>query len=126
MNTNIEICQQFFSATASGDRTALEQLCAEDFKGMQNGGPEMDRQTLITFALAVKKAIPDFRYENPVRSATETGFVEEHDVRGTLPDGNILSLCVVVVADVSGGQIVSMREYFDPIPAAGLMKALRG
>ncbi len=124
MTSNVEVCKAFFTATAAGDGDAIKSVCAAAFKGTQNGGPQMDLATLVGFALAVKKAIPDFRYDNAVRSRTDTGFVEEHDVLGTLPDGSLFSMPVVVVADVKDGQITSMREYFDSRAAAGLLKAL--
>ena len=124
MASNVEVCKAFFSGTASGDGDAVRAVCAAEFKGSQNGGPDMDLDTLLGFALAVKKAIPDFRYDNAVRSQTDTGFVEEHDVLGTLPDGSQFSMPVVVVADVEDGRIFSMREYFDSRAAAGLLKAL--
>lgn len=125
MPTNhLSLCTQFFEATASGDATALESLCAEDFTGQQNGGPEMSRSQLIRFSVAVKRALPDFHYDKQHPQATETGFLEEHLVCCTLPDGTALQMPVVVVADVEAGKITAMREYFDSVQARGLMKAL--
>jgi len=37
--------------------------------------------------------------------------VEEHRVRGTLPDGSDLELAVCVVADVRNGAVSDTREY---------------
>lgn len=63
-------------------------------------------------------------YADAIRSATATGFVEEHAVRGTLPDGSRLDLPVCVVADVVDGKKTNLREYFDTGAAAGLIRAL--
>ncbi|MCB1647796.1 MAG: nuclear transport factor 2 family protein [Pseudomonadales bacterium] len=125
MTNNTDLCEQFFQATTAGDADALERLCSNDFTGTQNGGPAMNRKTLIRFSVAVKKAIPDFHYENPVRTATEHGFVEEHDVCGTLPDGSRMQFRVVVIGEADNGQIIALREYFDSRPAMALMKALQ-
>lgn len=121
-----EIAKEFFQATAAGDAEKLTSLCREDFRGSQNGGPEMNVKSLIWLSTAVKKALPDFRYENAKRSATESGFVEEHDVCATLPDGSELRAQVCVVAEIENGKITVMREYFDSAAAAPLMAALQG
>lgn len=86
----------------------------------------MDADTLMGFTAMVHKVVTDFHYENPVRSATETGFIEEHDVCGTLPDGSTLKLILCVVGEVEDGKITKLREYVDTGAAAGLMKALQG
>jgi len=51
--------------------------------------------------------------ENPIRSETSNGFVEEHDVCGTLPDGTKLRFSACVVATVSESKITQLREYFE-------------
>ena len=86
----------------------------------------MDLESLLAFSASVHKVVKDFRYENPVRSATESGFVEEHGVRGTLADGSRLDLSVCVVADLTGGKITELREYFDTKAADALIRALSG
>lgn len=92
----------------------------------QNGGPVTGVESLVGLTLAVRRAVPDFRYENAVRSDTADGFVEEHDVRGTLPDGTEFHLAACVVARTEDGKIVAGNEYFDTAAAAGLFRALGG
>ena len=121
---NTELAKTFFAALASNDLGAAEALCSEDLKASQNGGPAMDRDALLKFSAAVKGLVADFRYEEAIRSATDTGFVEEHRVRGTLPGGEQLDLMVCVTGDVQDGKMVALREYVDTAAAAGLMKAL--
>lgn len=122
--SHAELATRFFAAASSGDVDAFQDICAENMTASQNGAPPMGLPQLMAFSSAVKKAIPDFRYENARLSETETGFVEEHDVKGTLPDGEEMSLAICVVADVEDGRIVRMREYVDSYAARGLMKAL--
>ena len=121
---NTEICTKLFEAFASGDEGAVRALCAPDLVARQNNNPPMDLDTLLQFSQAVLGVVQDFRYEDATRSATATGFVEEHAVRGQLPDGSQLDMAVCVVADVSDGRIVSLREYLDFAAAAGLVAAL--
>ena len=84
----------------------------------------MGLEALLRFNALVHRAVSDFRYEAAVRSATATGFVEEHAVRGTLASGTRLDLAVCVVADVRAGQVTLAREYLDMAAAAPLIAAL--
>lgn len=121
-----KMAEAFFEAVAKCDDEETRKLCARNFRASQNGGPEMDLETLLGFNTAVHKVVRNFRYEDPIRSATASVFVEEHAVRGTLPDGSPLELQVCVVADLSGGKITRLREYFDTKAAEGLIRALSG
>lgn len=122
---NTEIANALFAAFENADADAVRGLCAPDFQGQQNLGKPMGLESLIGFSLAVSAAVPDFRYEDRTVTATDEGFVEEHMVCGTLPDGSALRLAACVVAVVRDGRIVSLREYLDTAAAAGLLKALR-
>ncbi len=122
--TSTEICKALFAAFEAGDETRVRELLAPDVRVQQNNNPPMDLDTLLGFARAVLAVVSDFRYEDAVRSATATGFVEEHRVRGVLPDGSPLDLAVCVVADLRDGRVVDLREYLDTGAAAGLIAAL--
>lgn len=119
-----EVAQALFAALARGDVDSVRALCADDLTLRQNNNEPMDLDAMLTFAAAVHGAVKNFRYENVVRSATPTGFVEEHSVRGTLPDGSPLDLAACVVADLRDGKVADVREYVDGVAAAGLMGAL--
>ena len=101
-------------------------MCAPGFQLSQNGGPSTGVDDFLAIVSALIAAIPDFRIENAVRFDTLAGFVEEHDLRRTLPDGTVFHLAVCVVASVQGGKIVAVREYFDTAAAGGLFKAMGG
>jgi len=122
---NIKIARLFFTSLEVADLETARSLCADSFRGTQNGGAPMDADTLMGFTQMVHKVVPDFRYENAVCQATDNGFVEEHDVCGTLPDGSTFKLMLCVVGEVRGGEITALREYVDTGAAAGLMKALQ-
>ncbi len=124
MSLNLDLAQQFFAASAAGNTEAMAALCAPDIVVRQNGGEPLGLKALLRFAAAVKAAAPDFRYENPGRYDMGEGFVEEHSVRGTAPDGTTFTIAVCVVATVSNGKISSMNEYLDTAAARPLMEAL--
>lgn len=122
--THADLAERLFAGLAAGDADAVGALCAEDFRGHQNAGPPMDLATLMTFTKAVLGVVKGFRYEEAIRSATDTGFVEEHRVRGTLPDGAELDLAACVVGTVQDGKVVELREYLDSRAARPLLAAL--
>ncbi|MEQ9002883.1 MAG: nuclear transport factor 2 family protein [Pseudomonadales bacterium] len=124
MVSHVAMADALFMAFEQGDADAVRAVCAEDLEARQNLGPAMSREALIRFALAVCRVVPDFHYEARRCAAIDNGFVEEHLVCGTLPDGGELRLAACVVADVRDGRIVGMREYVDSAAAAGLLAAL--
>jgi ketosteroid isomerase-like protein len=121
---NAEIAKALFAAFENGDADGVRGLCAADLRARQNGGPPMDLEALLAFSASVHRVVDGFHYADAVRSETATGFVEEHQVRGTLPDGSDLDLAVCVVADVRNGKVSDLREYLDTAAVAGLMQEL--
>ena len=121
----VELARALFAALAQQDDERVRSLCLPDLRASQNNARPMTLDTLLAFNRAVRAVVTDLRYEDAVRSATHTGFVEEHAVRGTLPDGRALDLAVCVVADVRDGKVAALREYVDTAAAAPLVAALR-
>ena len=122
---NAEIAKQLFAALAAQDEAAVRRLCAPDMRVRQNNGRPMSLDSLLKFNRKVGAAVTGFRYEDAVRAATETGFVEEHAVSGTLPDGTALDLAVCVVATVKDGRVTDVREYLNSAASIGLAAALK-
>lgn len=121
---NTEVAEALFSAFMRGDFDAARALCADDLRLRQNKNEPMDLDTMLAFAATVIGTVKHYRYEDVVRAPTPTGFIEEHRIRGTLPDGSELDLAACVVADLRDGKIADVREYVDSAAAAGLKKVL--
>jgi ketosteroid isomerase-like protein len=121
---NAAIAAALFAALAADDAATVRRLCAADFTLVQNGGAPMGLDQLLRFNAAVHRVVPGFGYSEAVCSPTTTGFVEEHVAGGTMADGTVLRLTLCVVADVAGGRVTQVREYFDSAAAAPLVAAL--
>lgn len=119
-----KIAEALFAALAAQDDQTVRSLCSPALRLRQNHGPAMSLDALLAMNRAVGRIVRDVRYSDAVRSATATGFVEEHVLRGLLPDGSALALVVCVTADIENGTIVDVREYFDSAAAKGLLAAL--
>lgn len=126
MGANSDLAAKLFAAMVAGDEGTVRALCAPGLRFSQNGGAAVGLDALLGLSSTVRSAVPDYRYEKPVRSDTADGFVEEHDFAGTLPDGTQCAIPVCLVATVEAGRVVSVREYFDTAAAAPLFKALGG
>jgi ketosteroid isomerase-like protein len=119
-----EIARALFDALAQTDDGRVRALCSPAMLVRQNGGKPMDLETLLRFNRRVHGVVSGFRYEEAVCAATASGFVEEHAVRGTLADGSQIDFPVCVVAEISDGLVISVREYVDTAAAAPLLAAL--
>ena len=121
---NAAIASALFAALAADDAATVRRLCAADFTLVQNGGAPMGLEQLLRFNVAVHRVVPDFGYSEAFCSSTTSGFVEEHVAGGTMADGNVLRLTLCVVAEVTGGRVTQVREYFDSAAAVPLMTSL--
>jgi limonene-1,2-epoxide hydrolase len=119
-----KIAETLFTALAAQDEATVRRLCSPALRLQQNHGPAMSLDALLQMNRAVGKVVRDVRYCDAVRSATATGFAEEHVLRGILPDGSELALAVCAVANVENGTVADVREYFDSAAAKGLLAAL--
>ena len=121
---NAAIATALFAALAADDAATVRRLCAADFTLIQNGSAPIGIEQLLRFNAAVHRVVPGVGYSEAVCSPTTNGFVEEHVAGGTMADGNVLRLTLCVVANVTGGRVTQVREYFDSAAAAPLMTAL--
>ncbi len=121
---NLELARKVFAASLAGDTDAMAALCTDTIQIRQNGGPTTDLASIQRLARAIRRVAPDLRYENTVTAETPHGFVEEHDVCVTLPDGTALRFPACIVATVENGRIATMHEYFDTGEVAPLSLAM--
>jgi ketosteroid isomerase-like protein len=66
------------------------------------------------------RKVANKRYEDVVRHATPTGYVEQHVLRGTAPNGTEFDIHACLVVTVTGGRISRIDEYLDSRAAAAL------
>lgn len=84
--SNVDIVQRFTNAVENGDRNALQNILADDFRFVHKMMDEpVDKRQFVDMAVALHKGLPDFRFNlsdvkegNPVKAvahitATHTG-----------------------------------------------------
>ena len=121
---SIAIAEALFGAFVSGDDETVRALCAPDARVVQNHAPPMTLDELLAFSASVRRILPDYHYAEVMIMPTTSGFIEEHSVRGTLPDGEKLRLAACVIGEVHDGRITELREYVDSGAARGLVRAM--
>ena len=124
MGPNSAIARRFFDSVQAGDGEGAAAVCAPGMEMKRNGSVELFESVLGAIPI-IKKALPDFRYDEVVCVDTENGFVEEHAACVTHPDGRAIKVAAVVVGVVKDGAIVSMHEYLDSAEAALLREAVQ-
>jgi ketosteroid isomerase-like protein len=118
---------RFFSALLAGDLGELEASCASGSVLWINL-TEQERPleaSLPGFAQLATK-VADLRMESVRRRGLPGGFVEQHVLAGTLPDGEALRVVGCFVGTVEAGRITRLEEYVDSGQAGALSRLLRG
>ena len=121
MPSNLELCDQLFSAIMRADIDAVRQIYAPDAVIWHNNdGQEETPDRNLRVLSWVARNIKDIRYEDIRRQETPTGFVQQHVLRGIAPNGTSLEIPACIVCQVSGGRITRLDEYLDSAHTAAL------
>lgn len=119
----LEVADRLFAAICSGDLAALRELYAPTLKVWHNfDRTEQSREENLRVLAWIAKNVAGLRYENVRRERTESGFVQQHVLRGTPPGGEPLEVSACLVCRVEGGRITRIDEYLDSAALAPLLR----
>lgn len=122
----LDLCERFFIAVAAGDLDAVRSMYAPDAVVWHNyDGVEQNVEENLRVLRWATSHIAGFRYEEVRRTATATGFMEQHVLRGTAPNGEELRVPACIVCTVRDGQIMRLDEYLDSAQIAALTASAR-
>jgi ketosteroid isomerase-like protein len=111
---SLEVAEKFFAAIPRRDLEAVRAIYAPAAEIWHNhDGVTQDVTANLRVLAWVVKNISGLRYEDVRRSATPTGFVQQHVLRGTAPNGQALEIPACIVCRVEGGRITRLDEYLD-------------
>ena len=110
----LDFADSFIAALESGDTEAVRAFYAPDATIWHNNDDrdqDVDRnlRSLDWFA----RKLPDRRYRVTSREALKDGFLQQHVLEATLPDGTPWRLLACVVIRIRDGKIVRLEEYLD-------------
>jgi ketosteroid isomerase-like protein len=111
------LAERLFQAFMDNDPDTIRSCCAPDATFWKNGTRSGTVDEMLPGFANLRARVGNHRYTEVRRSAFTDGFVEEHRVVSTLPDGSPLDVVACVVGSVGpDGLITELREYVDTTP----------
>lgn len=117
----LALADRMFRAIEQADLDALRSIYADDFVAWSNfddGTKDVDATLSVLGWLCHK--LGDRRYDVSRRELIDGGFLQQHVLRGTAPDGSAVAMPACVIATVTDGRVVRVDEYLDPSALAAL------
>ena len=117
----LEFAERFLSAIQTGDAEAVRACYAPDAKIWHNtDGVEQTIDQNMRLLGWFVRTLPDRKYHVIRREALPDGFLQQHVLEATLPDGTAWSMDACVVVRMQDGLIIRLDEYLDSGRAAAL------
>jgi ketosteroid isomerase-like protein len=111
---SLQIAEQLFTAIETGRVDVVRDLYATDAViWHSHDGMHQTRDENVATLSWVVANLGDVRYDEIRRSATDTGFVQQHVLRATNRAGVRVEIPACVVCAVSDGRITRLDEYVD-------------
>ena len=117
------LATELLAAITTTDVEALQRIYAPDVVIWHNF--DQVEQTLeenLKVMFWMGKRLSGMEYGDIRRQPTPTGYVQQHILRGTAPDGTKLEMPACLVVTIEGERITRLDEYLDPAGAAALSR----
>ena len=117
----LDFARRFVGAIQSGDVDGVRAAYAPDAKIWHNhdGVEQSVEDNMKSLGWFIRK-IPDRHYRVLRIEALRDGYVQQHVLEATLPDGTPWAMPACVVIKMEGGLITRLDEYLDSAQAAAL------
>ena len=116
-----ELASRFFAAIERGDVDGVAACYAPGAVVWHNYDQvEEPRERNLKVLAWVSSNVGGLRYEDVRRVPLDDGFVQQHVLRGTAPDGSPLEVPAMLRVFVNGGQIERIDEYLDTAQVVAL------
>jgi len=117
----LELADRFLTGVQAGDQDGVRACYAPDAVIWHNiDGIEQTVDQNMRSLRWFARTLPDRRYRVLRREAIKDGFVQQHVLEATLPDGTDWAMPACVVVTVKDGLIARLDEYLDSAHAAVL------
>ena len=123
---NLSLAEKFVGAIQSGDVDTVRDCYAPDAVIWHNNdGVEQTVDQNMRVLRWFIRTLPDRHYRIVHREALKDGFLQQHVLEATLPDGTEWAMPACVVVRAEHGKIVRLDEYIDSAHAGALNAAGR-
>ncbi|HKA05561.1 MAG TPA: nuclear transport factor 2 family protein [Acidimicrobiales bacterium] len=117
------LADRFVAALEANDTETLEALYAPELTVWHNFDQvEQTREQNLATLAWVSRKMPDRRYDEIRRVVTPDGYIQQHVLRGTAPDGTKLEVPAILRIYLGGGRITRVEEYLDTAHTAPLTR----
>jgi uncharacterized protein len=118
-----EIARRLIAAICAGDVDAVGALYHEDLIGWRNiDRRELNRRQMLKIIGFLARGVSDLRYDDIRVEVTPRGYLQQHVLRATAPDGRAIECPACLVVELSGAQIRRIDEYMDAAALAPLLQ----
>ncbi len=105
---------RFFAALETGDIAALREIYAPDALIWHNDDLiEQPVDENLKVLQGLHRAVSGLRYDIVRRVPAADGVLQQHVLRGTLPNGQPIALHAAMYLQVRDGHITRIEEYLD-------------
>lgn len=117
----LNFAERFVAHIQAGDAEAMRACYAPDAKIWHNtDGIEQTIDDNIKVLNWFVRTLPDRHYHVQRREVLKDGFVQQHILSATLPDGTKWAMDACVVVKMENGLITRLDEYLDSAKGAQL------
>lgn len=117
----LDFAERFVGAIQTGDTEAVRACYAPDAKLWHNNdGIEQTVDQNMKVLDWFIRTLPDRNYRVLRREALHDGFMQQHVLEATLPDGTKWAMDACVVVRIENGLITRLDEYIDSAKSGAL------
>lgn len=117
----LDFAERFVGAIQAGDTETVRACYAPDAKLWHNSdGIEQTVDQNMKVLDWFIRTLPDRHYRVLRREALPDGFMQQHVLEATLPDGTKWAMDACVVVRIENGVITRLDEYLDSARSAAL------
>jgi ketosteroid isomerase-like protein len=117
----LAFAEKFMAAIQAGDVDTVRACYAPDAKIWHNNDnlEQSVEQNLKVLGWFMRK-LPDRHYRIVRREALKDGFLQQHVLEATLPNGTAWKMAACVVVRIENGKVTRLDEYLDSAQANAL------
>ena len=105
---------RFFAALEAGDINKVQAIYAPDALIWHNDDLiEQPVEENLKVLAGLHKAVSGLHYDVIRRAPAADGVIQQHVLRGTLPDGQEVALHAAMYLQVKDGHVTRIEEYLD-------------
>ena len=119
-----EVVVRFFAALEAGDIATLREIYAPDAVIWHNDDLlEQPVEDNLKVLQGLHRAVSGLRYDVVRRVPAADGMLQQHVLRGNLPDGTEVELHAAMYLQVRDGHITRIEEYLDSAKRSSIKAA---